>query len=254
MELLRSAVVAAGGLALTACGVAQPTEVTPLLVQMTETLTLAPTITPTEAPTATEAPIDERQISADGRIYYNEARLYDGLFTVNEEQTGYLYGQLLRSLYEINYWGENRRFLTHFPTLDAFRDYALTGQPVSDMWVAIDYPGTGLQFPRQATWTPVESVDLSTIATAINRITYEDALSGTFPEGKYFSIGWAGGELMIERTEIEGRVVPRFVFRRRDGLYDAPEEGVLGLSEDYPPRTQLGVRNSARQVVVLVCR
>jgi len=241
-EFLKLAGVGAGGALLTACGVT-PSE--PLPTQQpipteipSPTTTTEPSSTPEATPTPTEIPVrDEWQVSADGLILYNEAELYDGMFTINPERTGYLYEQLMRSLYQINVAGGNRPFLRQFPTLEAFREYAQTGQPINNMWVAIDHPGSGVRYMCQATWAPIEQVDLSSIAIAINHLTYDDIVHPTIRDERPFFTIDGMGELVIERVEINGRFVIRFTFRQ--SLYDEPAYGPLGLSDDYPPEHNL---------------
>ena len=85
---------------------------TPRATEVRPTSTPFLPVPPTETPTPTEIPVrDEYQVSADGRIFYNEATLAEGLFTINETATQYTWDELIRSLYQINVAGENRTFL-----------------------------------------------------------------------------------------------------------------------------------------------
>jgi hypothetical protein len=197
------------GLALvTGCSIREQAQPVP-----TATLGATEAVEPTEIPfspvppTETTIPTpevvrDEWQVSADGRIFYNEAELYDGMFTINPERTGYLYEQLMRSLYQINVAGENGPFLRQFPSLEAFMEYAQTGQPVENMWIAIDHPGSGVMYLCQATWAPIEQVDLSSIAIAINHLTYDDIVHPTIRDERPFFTKDGMGELVIEMVEI----------------------------------------------------
>ena len=242
-EFLKLAGVGAGGAFLTACGVI-PSEPLPTQQSLpTETTSPTPTAetspTPEITATPTEIPVrDEWQVSADGLILYNQATLAEGLFTINEAATQYTWDELIRSLYQINVAGENRTFLRQFPTLESFREEALSGRPIENMWIAIDHPGSGIRYLNQATWAPVESVDLSSTAVAIVHLTYNDIVHPTTrDERPFFTANWAMGELLIERVEINGRFVIRFTFRH--SLYDNPTYGILGLSDDYPPEHNL---------------
>ena len=243
------AVVSGLSLVATACGqVAQGAEPsrpidletpTAVATEVRPTSTPFSPVPPTEIATPTpEVVRDEWQVSADGLILYNEAELYGGMFTMNPERTGYLYEQLMRSLYQINVAGENMPFLRQFPTLEAFIQYAHTGQPINNMWIAIDHPGSGVRYLYQATWAPVEPVDLSSTAVAIVHLTYDDIVHPTTrDERPFFPVEEGLGELVIERVEINGRFVIRFTFKQ--SLYDDPAYGTLGLSDDYPPEHNL---------------
>jgi len=213
-----------------------PTETNrPVAIEVFET----PTQVPTEVPTPTEIPVrDEMQISADGLILYNEATLAEGLFTINEAATQYTWDELIRSLYQINVAGENRTFLRQFPTLESFREEALSGRPIENMWIAIDYPRGGVGYRFQATWAPVEAVDLSTIAIEYSFDTYEDVVSGVSDDRPFIDRDSVGG-ILIERVEINGRQIIRFAFHQ-NVIYDIPELGILGFSpENYSPEHNL---------------
>jgi hypothetical protein len=237
---------------LTACGVI-PSEPLPTLQPLPTEIPL-PTLTPTTepsptleaTPTPTEIPVrDEWQVSADGRIFYNEATLARGLFTINETATQYTWDEMIRNFYQIQVAGQNRTFLRQFPNLEAFREYAASGRLVENMWIAIGHPRTGLRFAHQAAWEPVESVDLSTIALEFTYDTYEDVVSGVHDERSFINRS-SGGGILFERVEINGRPVIRVTFHQRV-MYDDSDWGILGFSpENYSSEHNL---QSATQVV-----
>ena len=233
------------GLALvTGCGVGEVVEPVPTsTLGATEaiepTSTPFPPVPPTETPTPTEIPVrDEWQVSADGLILYNEATLAEGLFTINEAATQYTWDEMMRSLYQINVAGENRTFLRQFPTLESFREEALSGRPIENMWIAVGYPRQSLRFRYNATWVPVEAIDLSTIAIEFTFDTYEDVVSGVYDERPFIDRD-GSGNILIERVEISSRQIIRFTFHQ-DILYDDPEWGILGFSpENFSPEHNL---------------
>lgn len=210
----------------------------------TETATPIPTETPT--PEATREAEDRWQTSPDGHIVYNEAQLYGGMFTIDTEHpefTEKYWEDLVRGLWNLNSIGRNTAFLSQFPTADSLVEYLQDGGgPVNNLWIPVIYPNARRQFWMQATLEPVEGrVDLSRIAIAIYKPTRDEIYhySPSYATGtRYISFFGAGGEVMIEKTVIDGNEILQFTFRR-DLLFDSvgtsyrgDEYTILALSDE----------------------
>ncbi len=245
------AIAGASLVAIMVSACARPTEgdfplPTQTLPTATEVFTPTPEATPTiEANPTPEAPVNEWRLSTDGRIFYNEATLAEGLFTINEGATQYTWDEMIRSLYQINVAGQNESFLSRFPTLDSFRSYAASGEMVESLWIPIDYPKTGSEYAFQAAWTLTEPIDLSTIAIEFTYSSYDDIVSGVRDE-RPFVERRSGSGILFERVEIDGRPLIKVIFHQ-SVMYDDSEWGVLGFSSDYPPEHNL---QSATQVIL----
>jgi hypothetical protein len=179
------------------------------------------------------------QLSPDGHIFFNEAELFGGEFTIDTEHPEYserLWENLLRGIWRWNYGGNNWQLLNRFPSADSFVEYwRQGGAPISNLQILVPYPRSGPRFNYAATWEVLDSpVDLSVIAVSIYNPTREEILDFNSATTPY--ITWAGalGEVLIERIEIEGRSTLRFTFRK-DMLSDDPGTGDLALSHNKTP-------------------
>jgi len=173
-----------------------------VMPQPTETFT--PTPTPTETatpePTPTKEPASETwQLSPDGHVYYNESKLYDGLFTINKEHPEWVekyWEDNIRGLWHLNDIFQNKSLTSRFPTSDSLIEYLKNGGgPISNFMIPITYPPDKLHqtASRGSVKTMAllnEPVDLSVIALGIDNMTKEEkySLCTTDPCAKWLFI------------------------------------------------------------------
>jgi len=198
-----------------------------------------------------DKPSDVWQVSPDGHIAYNEAELYGGLFTINKEHPEYLekyWEDTVRGLWNINSVAKNTAFVNKFPTADSLVDYLQNGGgPVDNLWIPVIYPDARRQYNGNATLEPTGgSVDLSQIAISIYKPTIEEIhkFSQNYASGnRYITYQSYGEELFVQESNINGKNVLQFTFRK-DMLKDvtsATMEGVLTLafSDEKNPEENL---------------
>jgi len=165
------------------------------------------------------------QLSPDGHIYYNEAELYGGMFTINKEHPEYVekyWEDAVRGLWNINRIGQNSDFMSQFHTEEYFMDYVRQGKLVSNLWIPVIYPEGGRENVREAALVPTSRpVDLSTIALSIYKPTLDEiySYSGEYPSTNYLSYVGGKGEILIKEMPLNGKNILSFGFRK-DTLMD----------------------------------
>jgi hypothetical protein len=195
------------------------------------------------APTP-EAPVNEWILSPDGHIFYNEAELYGGMFTLNlglnpetqrpiAEET---WEESIRGLYQVQVAGQNRTLLARYPSVESFVQAAAEGVLIGNLWIPVRYPGTRREFWGHGAWVPLEGpVDLSSVAIAVARPTAEERMQFNYVTTPYFAYYGKACEVLVERVEIGGRLVLRFNFRsdlNYDFAMEDPDFPYLALRED----------------------
>ena len=235
------------------------------------THTPTPTETPTVTPTETRIPAENVwQLSPDGHVYYNEAELYGGLFTINKEHPEWVekyWEDTVRGLWNLNLVGENTAFLSQFPSADSLVDYVKNGGgPVSNLWKPVKFPDGRRQYWWAGTLVPTDSgVDLSNIAIAIYKPTRDEMYkwSPSYYRTNFYPIYGAGNQFLIEEINVEGKNILRFTFRSDILMDDVIPEGSglqilrLALTEDKSPEENL---KAASQLVrsipfqMLICK
>ena len=257
---------------------ARPTEgdyTLPIQSLPTATEIFTPTLeaTPTTEASATPeaAVINEWRLSPDGHIYYNEAELYGGLFTINPENTTAYWEDLVKGLYRINLYFGDTTFLSRYPTEERFLDAISSGEPIEGLCIPVQHPTRLRQWQGAiGCSSPMGPVNLSSVAIVIDQPTREEMLDhgpSDFPPYIFFDERL--GELYVEVIEREGNQILEFHFRR-DVVYEEPNvrpllaDGtqddnlvaatellnslnfVIGLLPERPPRDNFYLRDELR--------
>jgi len=167
------------------------------------------------------------QLSPDGHVYFNEAELYDGMFTINKDHSEFVeeyWENTIRGLWKLNYVGENYALLNQFPTADSLVEYVKNGGgPVYNLQIPVPYPEGGVRFVGQGALVYTKGpVDLSAIALSIYKPTTEEiySYSPNYKLNPFLSYRVAKGEVLIEEFQTNGKNVLKFT-HRRDMLIDS---------------------------------
>lgn len=227
--------------------------------------TFTPTPTPTETATPEPTPTKESasetwQLSPDGHVYYNESKLYNGLFTINKEHPEWVeqyWEENIRGLWHLNDLFQNKSLTSRFPTSDSLIKYLKNGGgPISNFMIPINYPPDKLHqtASRGNVKTMAllkEPVDLSIIALNIDDMTKEEKynLCEIDPcANGFLSFLDASYQIKIQEISIQGRNILQLTFRN-GLLMDDPKEypDIIGgtsyqrlaLSDDKNPQDNL---------------
>lgn len=212
----------------TACGVgdagslARPIDTETPTPTATQVFTPTTEASPTPEITSTPEAVDEWRLSPDGHIYYNEAELYGGLFTINPENTTAYWEDLVSGLYTITRYFGNTRFLSRYPSEEGFLEAIGNGRPIEGLCIPAQHPTRLRQYQGAIACSSSGPVDLSSVAIVIDRPTREEMLHHTrydFPPYLFFDRRL--GELYVEAIEREGKQILEFHFRR-DVVYEEP--------------------------------
>ncbi|MFH2143844.1 MAG: hypothetical protein ABIJ97_15575, partial [Bacteroidota bacterium] len=176
---------------------------------------------------------NEIKVSADGRIVYNEADLYGGLFTINPEESERLWEEHLTGIYYINRVSKNTDLLNRFPTVEAFMEFARNNGVIDEIRIPVQYPDRERQFEAQATWEVVNNVDLSQIKIGVSLISDELVQDYSYANTDYLLFqGYMGG-VKIEEIEVNGKQVLSFKFQKRQFTDHEYNILALKLSESF---------------------
>jgi hypothetical protein len=213
----------------TACGVtadsgslARPIDTETPSPTATKVFTPTTEASPTPEITSTPEAVDEWRLSPDGHIYYNEALLYGGLFTINPENTTAYWEDLVTGLYAITLYLGNTRFLSRYPTEGSFLEAIGNGRLIEGLCIPAQHPSRLRQWAGVIACSSSEPVNLSSVSIVIDRPTREEMLHHSpydFPPYLFFD--GKVGELYVEVIEREGNRILEFHFRR-DLIYEEP--------------------------------
>jgi hypothetical protein len=228
----------------TACGVtadsgslARPIDTQTPSPTATEAFTPTTEASPTPEITPTPEAADEWRLSPDGHIYYNEALLYGGLFTINPANTTAYWEDLVTGLYTITRYFGNTRFLSRYPTEERFLEAIGNGRPIEGLCIPAQHPTRLRQWEWVMACSSSGPVDLSSVAIVIDRPTREEMLHHTrYDSPPYILFADSLGELYAEVIEREGKQILEFHFRR-DIVYEEPY--VIPLLPDGSPDDNL---------------